>query len=67
MAAQLVRQYLASDSPSERYPYFQAHYVLGQALEKEGNIQGAIREYREALTLASNFPPAKEALSRVTQ
>jgi tetratricopeptide (TPR) repeat protein len=67
MAAQLVRQYLASDSSSERYPYFQAHYVLGQALEKEGNIQGAIREYREALTLASNFPPAKEALSRVTQ
>jgi tetratricopeptide (TPR) repeat protein len=67
MAAQLVRQYLASDSPSERYPFFQAHYVLGKALEKQGDTQGAAREYREALTLASNFPPAKEALSRVAQ
>jgi tetratricopeptide (TPR) repeat protein len=67
LAAQLVRQYLASDSPSERFPYFQAHYVLGRALEKEGDVQGAAREYRQALTLASNFPPAKEALSRVTQ
>lgn len=67
LAAQLVRQYLASDSPSERYPFFQAHYALGTALEKEGDFRGAAREYREALTLASNFPPAKEALTRVTQ
>lgn len=67
LAAQLVRQYLASDSPSERFPFFQAHYVLGKALEKQGNTQGAAREYREALTLASNFPPAREALSRVKQ
>jgi tetratricopeptide (TPR) repeat protein len=67
MAAQLLRQYLASDSPSERYPLFEAHYVLGKALEKQGDIQGAAREYREALTLASNFLPAKEALTRVTQ
>ena len=67
MAAQLVRQYLATDSPSDRFPYFQAHYVLGKALEKQGDMQGAAREYRESLTLASNFFPAKEALSRVTQ
>ncbi|HVO59924.1 MAG TPA: tetratricopeptide repeat protein [Terriglobales bacterium] len=67
LAAELVRQYLASDAPSERFPFFQAHYVLGKALEKQGDIQGAAREYREALTLASNFPPAKEALGRITQ
>ncbi len=67
MAAQLARQYLSSGTPSERSPYFQAHYVLGRALEKEGDLQGAAREYREALTLASNFPPAKQALSRVAQ
>lgn len=67
MAVQLVRQYLASDSPSERYPFFQAHYVLGRALEKQGDTQGAAREYREVLTLASNFPPARDALNRVTQ
>lgn len=67
MAAQLAREYLASDSPSERFPFFQAHYVLGRALEKQGDTQGAAREYREALTLASNFPPARVALSRVAQ
>ena len=67
MAAQLVRQYLASDSPSERFPYFQAHFVLGKALEKQGDTQGAAREYREALALASNFPPARDALNRITQ
>jgi tetratricopeptide (TPR) repeat protein len=67
MAAELVRQYLASDAPSERFPYFQAHYVLGRALEKQGDIQGAAREYRQALTFASNFPPAREALGRISQ
>jgi tetratricopeptide (TPR) repeat protein len=67
LAAQLARQYLDSDSPSERFPFFQAHYVLGKALEKRGDRQGAAREYRQALTLASNFPPAKEALNRVAQ
>lgn len=66
-AAQLVRRYLASDAPTEKSPLFQAHYVLGKALEKQGDTQGAAREYRAALALASNFPAAKEALSRVNQ
>lgn len=66
-AAQFVRRYLAAQAPSEKSPLFQAHYVLGTALEKQGDTQGAAREYRAALALASNFPAAKEALSRINQ
>ena len=66
-AAQFVRRYLASQTPSEKSPLFQAHYVLGTALEKQGDTQGAAREYRAALAMASNFPAAKEALSRINQ
>ncbi|SRR5581483_3537700 len=66
-AAQLVRRYLSSSSPSERSPLFEAHYVLGTALEKQGDTQGAAKEYRAALSLASNFSAAKEALNRVSR
>ncbi len=64
-AGELVRQYLESGSPTEKAPIFQAHYVLGTVLEKQGNKQGAAREYQAALTLASNFSPAKQGLERV--
>lgn len=66
-AAQFVRRYIASEAPSEKSPLFQAHYVLGTALERQGDTQGAAREYRAALALASNFPAAKEALSRISR
>ena len=67
IAAQFVRRYIASEAPSEKSPLFHAHYVLGTALEKQGDTQGAAREYRAALAMASNFPAAKEALSRINQ
>jgi tetratricopeptide (TPR) repeat protein len=67
LAAQLVRRYLSSNSPSEKSPVFRAHYVLGTALEKQGDKQGAAREYRASLALASNFYPAKDALSRISR
>ena len=66
-AAQFVQRYLASNTPTEKAPLFEAHYVLGTALEKQGDSQGAAREYRAALSMASNFPAAKEALSRVSR
>jgi tetratricopeptide (TPR) repeat protein len=66
-AVQWVQRYLASDKPSEKAPLFEAHYVLGTALEKQGDSQGAAREYRAALSLASNFPAAKVALDRVSR
>jgi cytochrome c-type biogenesis protein CcmH/NrfG len=66
-AAQLVRRYLASNSPTEKSPLFQAHYVLGTALEKQGDTSGAAHEYRAALALASNFNSARSALDRLSQ
>ena len=65
MAAGLVRNYLAL-VPTEEAPAFEAHYVLGQILEKQGNKNAAAAEYRASLALASNYSPAREALKRVS-
>ncbi len=66
-AGEFVRQYLSSGSPTEKAPIFEAHYVLGTVLEKQGNKQAAAREYQEALMMASNFSPARQALERVSK
>lgn len=66
-AAQLVRRYIASGTPTEKSPMFKAHFVLGTALEKQGDQQGAAQQYRLSLALASNFAGAKEALKRVAK
>ena len=64
-AANLVRTYLTT-VPTEDAPTFEAHYVLGQILEKQGDRNGAAVEYRASLSLASNYSPAQEALKRVS-
>ena len=66
-AAQLLRRYLASGELVEEAPAFKAHYLLGSALEKQGDKQGAAQEYQAALSLAKNFGRAKEALARVNR
>jgi tetratricopeptide (TPR) repeat protein len=63
-AVQWLHRYLAS-STVEEGPAFKAHYVLGTALEKQGDPQGAAQEYRAALALAKDYSRAKEALKRV--
>ena len=65
-ATQLVRRYLAS-STVEQAPQFKAHYLLGNILEKQGDKQGAAKEYQAALTMAKDFGRAREALNRVNQ
>ena len=65
IAASLVRNYLTL-VPTEEAPAFEAHYVLGQILEKLGDKKGAAVEYRASLSLASNYSPAQEALKRVS-
>ena len=65
-ATQLVRRYLAS-STVEQAPPFKAHYLLGNILEKQGDKQGAAKEYQAALTMAKDFGRAREALNRVNQ
>ena len=66
-SARLLRQYLSSQSTVEQAPAFKAHYLLGTVLEQQGNKQGAAEEYRAALSLASEFSPAHEALDRVNR
>ncbi len=66
LAAQLLQRYLDS-STVEEAPVFKAHYLLGNALERQGNKPGAAKEYRTALSLARNFSLARDALNRVGQ
>ena len=66
LAADLVRRYLATNATNEEAPSFEAHYLLGEILEKKGDKSGAAKEYQTALQLASGYDPAKEALKRVT-
>ncbi len=55
------------NSKVEEAPAFKAHYLLGTALEKQGDKQGAAQEYRAALSLAKNFSRAQEALDRLNR
>lgn len=64
-AVAFLHKYLASASQPEAAPAYQAHYLLGQILEKQGNVQAAAGEYRAAITLAREFEPAQVALKRV--
>jgi tetratricopeptide (TPR) repeat protein len=66
-AANIIRKYLmgASGPPTEQGPTFQAHYLLGEILEKQGDKQGALAEYRAALALASDYDRARQAVARL--
>jgi tetratricopeptide (TPR) repeat protein len=57
-----LRAYLDQANKSEDAPAFRAHYLLGTVLERQGDKPAAIKEYRQALSLASDFKPAQEAL-----
>lgn len=67
LAEEMLRRYLAASTPSEDGPVFQAHYLLGQLLEKQGDRKNAAEEYRIALGMASQFRPARDALGRVSR
>lgn len=66
-AVALLQKYLANASQPEAAPAYQAHYLLGQILEKQGDLQAAAGEYRAAITLAREFDPARSALQRVAR
>src|SRR5258708_5917024 len=62
-AVRLLRRYLTA--PVEEAPAFKAHDLLGQLLQRQGDRQSAIAEYRAALSLARSFSPAQENLKRL--
>jgi len=66
-AVELLQRYLAGGSQPEDAPAYRAHYLLGNILEKQGNMQAAAAEYRAALSLASEFDQARSALERVSR
>jgi len=65
-AANDVRKYLSLPTQNEEAPAFEAHYVLGQILEKQGDKAGAANEYRASLALAGDYKRAQEGLKRVS-
>jgi len=67
LAIQILHRYLDSEAKSEAAPAFKADYLLGTALEKQGNKQAAAEAYSAALALARDFTPAQEGLKRVTR
>jgi cytochrome c-type biogenesis protein CcmH/NrfG len=66
-ATQLLRRYLSSTPTVEAAPAFKAHYLLGTALEQQGDKSAAAREYRASLSLAKSFALAQNALDRVNR
>jgi tetratricopeptide (TPR) repeat protein len=66
-AAQLLRRYLTSGSTVESAPAFKAHYLLGTALEQQGDKPAAAQEYRASLALAKNYTLAQTALDHLNR
>jgi tetratricopeptide (TPR) repeat protein len=66
-AIDMLRRYLKLENQSEDGPAFEAHFMLGQLLEQQGDRQAAAQEYRAALALASQFQRARDALARVSR
>jgi predicted Zn-dependent protease len=64
-ATELLRRYLTSSPNVEAAPAFQAHYLLGTALEQQGDKPAAALEYRASLSLARSFTLAQSALDRL--
>src|SRR5258708_403540 len=62
-AVQMLLSYIAAGNVIEDGPLFQAPHVLGQLLEKQGNSEGAAREFPASPALASQYKPAQDALA----
>jgi len=62
LAVRLLRRYLSS--PVEEGPAFEAHDLLGQLLEKQGDRRAAVEQFRAALALAHSYTRAQDDLKR---
>jgi hypothetical protein len=62
LAETLLRAYLSSSAKTDDAPAFKVHVQLGDLLAHQGNPAAAHREYVVALTLASNYAPARKAM-----
>jgi tetratricopeptide (TPR) repeat protein len=64
LAQELLTNYLSSPAKSDSAPAARVHVQLGDLIAKGGAPLGARREYEAALSLASEFAPARKALQR---
>ncbi|MGA8490560.1 MAG: tetratricopeptide repeat protein [Terriglobales bacterium] len=64
-AIHLLRRYLSSSLTVEAAPAFKAHYLLGTALEHQGDKLAAAQEYRASLALAKSYTLARTALDHL--
>lgn len=62
LAERCLREYLGSSAKSDEAPAFKVHVQLGDLLKQRGNLAAARAEYVAALTLASKYSPALNAL-----
>ncbi|HEU4413396.1 MAG TPA: tetratricopeptide repeat protein [Candidatus Angelobacter sp.] len=65
-AIQMLRHY-DSQTTAEEGPAFQANFMLGILLEKQGRKKEAASAFQAALQTASLFRPARDALARVSR
>jgi tetratricopeptide (TPR) repeat protein len=66
-AIQALRHYVTQEDPSEDGPVFQAYYLMGVLLEKQGRKKEAAAAFQSSLELASQYKPARDALARVSR
>ena len=64
LAIRLLQRYLTT--AVEAAPAFQAHAMLGELLERQGNTSAAAQEYRASLSMAHSYRLAQDGLKRVT-
>jgi tetratricopeptide (TPR) repeat protein len=64
-AADLLQKYLTSDGKDQEGPAFRAHYLLGEILEQQHHPEQAAEQYRQALAMAQEYRPAREALNKI--
>jgi len=65
LAVTLARKYISEEKHADEAPLFQAHFLLGQILEKQNDKKGAADEYKAALALASDYKRAQDALKKL--
>jgi tetratricopeptide (TPR) repeat protein len=63
LGVRLLRRYLAA--PAEAGPAFKAHDLLGELLEKQGELRAAAEQYHAALSLAHQYSRPREDLRRI--
>jgi tetratricopeptide (TPR) repeat protein len=64
-AERYLRKYLTQEPEPDFPPHAAAHWRLGQALEKQGRTEEAIREYERAVQLDPKLEGARKDLKRL--